>query len=57
MRRDIYHSAQAIQPALGLTQDDELTAALIIADAADDLRHIRAMMEAFLGLKPHERKK
>lgn len=53
----MYRTAQALRPVLGRTEEDDLTAALVIADAADDLRMIRMMMETFLGLKPNERKK
>lgn len=57
MRFDIYASASQLQPILGSGEDGEPTVgALILADFFDDVRQIRRLLEAALGVRKHERK-
>lgn len=57
MRFDVYASAHELQSVLGSGEADEPTVgAIILADFIDDVRQIRRLLEAGLGVKKHERK-
>lgn len=48
-------SALALQELFG-HDGDEPIGALVVADMADDIRQIRRILEAAVGIKKHERK-